>query len=92
MPLFIFLNCETMLSMIQPFLEDQDNFGLTRDQTTKVILECHAIAVVLKIILIFISGYLYDILGRRSVITTILLAMGIIVIFVPYTSPNLTAL
>lgn len=78
--------------MIQPFLEDSNHFGLTRDETTQVILECHAISIILQIILIFISGYLYDILGRRCLIVTIFMAMGGIVIFLPYTNPNLLAL
>ena len=45
-----------------------------------------------KLILICISGYLYDILGRKWVIFTAFLVFGVVTIFMPWTVPDIWAL
>lgn len=89
MPVFIFMNTETTMAMIQPFLTDSMSQQTT--EATAFVVQCQSLAGILKIFLIFSSGYMFDIFGRRFIIFTCFLLIGVLLIIIPY-MPNLVAL
>ena len=92
MPTFIFLNTESIQSLLQPFLESQDYFDLKRNEATQFVVNCQSLSGIMKVILIFASGYMYDIFGRKSIIFFCFTSLGLLLIFIPYTAPNLGSL
>lgn len=71
-----------------PLLKSPDYFGMMNEEGTALISFANSLTFMPKIITVFCVGLIFDLLGRRIALTTILLVFGLTTAWLPFTSPD----
>jgi hypothetical protein len=77
---------------LEPMLEDPNEFGLTNKEGTKFQKRAKQASAVPKVFATIFFGLLLDLLGRRAMISLNVLVVGLIIAYIPFSSPNLDLL
>lgn len=71
-----------------PMLKSSDYFNMINDDGTAFISYGNALCFMPKIITVLCVGLVFDLLGRRFALTSILIIYGLSLAWLPYTSPD----
>lgn len=61
---------------------------MTNDEGTELLTQANALTTVPKIITVLAVGIIFDLLGRRFALFTLLIVVGASMAWLPYTSPD----
>ena len=78
-----------MLSSSNPLLEKPDYFGVPPKVLAKVSSDLQFYPIPFCMMLVLVSGFMFDIIGRRKVLFTCFMVSGIAAILTPFLAPSI---
>ena len=73
-------------------LKSPDYFGIAASEIGRVSNDIIFYGLILQILMSLGVGYIYELLGRRLTLSITVLGASLVVAFIPYVAPSLTAL
>lgn len=84
------MSAEDEGSLIYPLLENPKYFGLNRKEATDLKSRSKQLQAIPSIIMLFVGGLIFDVMGRKWPLFFIFLGEGLVLASYPWVAPNST--